>query len=321
MNPFSQNPDETIARLGEKQLLRRIREWLGDTAPPTPEGMGDDCAEIPEPEKSARLVTTDSVVLGFHFEADTPPEAVGAKLLKRNLSDIAAMGGIPSRALVSGFLPGTTRLDWLEACLRGLAASARHYAVRIVGGDLTGSASDLALNLTLLGGGERFLYRHGGQPGDWICVTGQLGGSRLGRHLSFEPRLREGRALAAEKAVRACIDISDGLAIDLLNLLPDSASASIDPEVIPIHPDAGDAAVHSGKNTLFHALNDGEDHELLFLIRPDNAAWESLKATFREAGLAPLSRIGSLVQRGRAPILDKRTGQPLADLHGYDHFR
>lgn len=321
MHPFSDQPEQTIASLGEKQLLRSIRSWLGKSAPDSPFGMGDDCAEIPATELT-RLITTDSVVLGRHFTPDTSPSLVGEKLLKRNLSDIAAMGGIPTRAVMAGFLPRTLKTAWLEACLRGLAACALDYGVDLVGGDLSESDHDLALNLTLLGRGSRFLYRHCGKPGDWICVTGLLGGSLLGRHLTFTPRLGEGRVLAGRAEIHACLDISDGLAIDLLNLLPEGLSAHIDPEAIPLHPDAHQAATASGKPALWHALNDGEDHELLFLADPmETEKWAAFERVFREQGLAPIRRIGELVEWKATAILNALTGKPFDSLQGHDHFR
>jgi thiamine-monophosphate kinase len=248
MHPFSDNPDETVASLGEKRLLKQVRDWLGDAAPAAPFGMGDDCAEIPDTQSPTRLITTDSVVYGRHFDDTAPPPKVGAKLLKRNLSDIAAMGGTPTQAVIAGFLPRRTRLDWLEACLRGIAECALAYGVQIVGGDLAESESDLALNLTLLGTGDALLYRTGGRAGDWICVTGPLGGSRASRHLDFVPRLREGSLLAGRTGVHACIDISDGLIIDLLNILPESCSASIEPDTVPVRrkPPAHPESLPSG---------------------------------------------------------------------------
>lgn len=322
MNPFSKDPGETIAALGEKQLLKEVRAWLGPAAPPPPEGMGDDCAVIPHDAPPAGLLTTDSVVLGQHFLDSDPPELVGAKLLKRSLSDIAAMGGTPGRAVLAGLLPRTLRRAWLEAFVRGIADCCLKYDTLVVGGDLTECPRDLAINLTLTGHAARPMLRAGGRAGDPIWVTGPLGGSRLGRHLTFIPRLREGRLLAQRDEVRACIDISDGLAIDLLNLLPESASAALDPEGIPIHKDARSAAGKSGKTPLEHAMGDGEDHELLFITGPmDEAARAHLVESFMAADLAAPVCIGNLVTKTDSPILDASTGKPFPNLAGHDHFR
>jgi len=319
MNPFSRNKDETIASLGEKRLLRKVREWLGDAAPPPPLGMGDDCAVLPATDRPV-VVTTDSVVFGRHFDESADPASVGAKLLNRNLSDIAAMGGNPEYAVVAGFLPRTTRIDWLAAFERGLAECALSHGMKVVGGDLAETASELCLNLTLYGTADRPLLRTGGQPGDRICATGPLGGSLLGRHLTFVPRLQAGKLLAECNSIHAVIDISDGLLIDLLNLLPKNTTASIDPAAVPIHEDAVQTAAQSGKEPLWHALNDGEDHELLFLMDSDETAWEDLRARFRDSGMDPPVCIGKLIHPSRSRILDQSTGKPFPSASGYDHF-
>ncbi|MFO7726170.1 MAG: thiamine-phosphate kinase, partial [Oceanipulchritudo sp.] len=232
---------------------------------------------------------------------------------------IAAMGGIPTQAVIAGLLPAGTRVSWLRECLGGIAETASPAGVHIVGGDLAESSSDLALNLTLLGTGNTFLLRTGGLPGDVIGVTGPLGGSLLqGRHLSFIPRLGEGRLLASIPGVHACIDISDGLATDLLNLLPAECSAFLQPQALPLHPDADAAASRSGRSPLAHALNDGEDHELLFLASAD--AWNPIVEAFLKAGFAAPHAIGSLGRRGAHPLLNGPTGEPFPHTSGYDHF-
>ena len=322
MDPVTQDKAASIAWLGEKQLLKHIREWLGDTAPPSPAGMGDDCAVLGESSAGYRLITTDSLVLGRHFTAETDPASAGGKLLRRNLSDIAAMGGTPTQAVVAGFLPSTLRVDWLQAFVEGIAATARSHGVEIVGGDLTESSGELAFNLTLLGEATNPLCRHGGQVGDWICVTGKLGGSREGRHLVFTPRLAEGRLLAASPSVHACIDISDGLAIDLLQLLPGEASAELRMEAIPVHPDAGIAAQADGRSALWHALNDGEDHELLFLMQPlEEPQWAAFRQQFLESGALEVTRIGRVIPAGAGPLVAAGSGEAIDFKGGYDHFR
>lgn len=282
-------------------------------------GMGDDCAVLPGSEKPV-IVTTDSVVFGRHFDESADPAHAGAKLLNRNLSDIAAMGGDPLYAVVAGFLPRTTRLDWLAAFQKGLAACARGNGVKIVGGDLAETNGELCLNLTLYGSAARPLLRDGGRTGDRLCCTGPLGGSLLGRHLTFTPRLREGKLLAGHDAVHAVIDISDGLLIDLLHLLPGEATAVIDPGTVPLHEDAFRMAKQTGQDPLWHALNDGEDHELLFLIEPGEAAWESICAGFREAQLEPPLCIGKLIHKAHTRIIDGSTGRAFPTAAGYDHF-
>ena len=265
MNPFSEKPAETIAALGEQKLLARIRRWLGAAAPAAPVGMGDDCAVLPAalaPRSAPRtakaapatLVTVDPVIFGEHFDAAVPPRAVGRKLLRRNLSDIAAMGGRPRAAVLALALDPRTRLDWLEAFYRGLAADARRFGVPLVGGDLATHHGGLVATLTLLGEttapGARALTRSGARIGDFIAVTGRLGGSLpSGRHHSFTPRLAEGQWLARRPEVAALMDLSDGLAKDIHSITPAGARPLLFGELLPRHPGVD----------LRGALTDGED--------------------------------------------------------------
>src|SRR5690606_18288678 len=111
----------------------------------------------------------------------------------------------------AGCFPSNTSLTWLEEFVRGIGICAAEYGVQLVGGDLAETRTDLVTNLTLLGSCQRTLLRSGGKPGDHIMVTGTLGGSIHGRHLHFVPRLREGRLLAADAKIKACMDLTDGL--------------------------------------------------------------------------------------------------------------
>ena len=163
--------------------------------------------------------------------------AAGAKLLKRNLSDIAAMGGRPGSAVLSLALAPATSVRWLREFYLGLAACARSHGVKIVGGDITQApAGFFGAFLTLHGEatGPRVLTRTGARAGDTIFVTGRLGGSRLGHHYKFTPRLREGAWLAAQPEVMAMMDISDGIAKDIWALTPAGLIASINPADIPV---------------------------------------------------------------------------------------
>ncbi|OHE85516.1 MAG: thiamine-monophosphate kinase, partial [Verrucomicrobia bacterium RIFCSPLOWO2_12_FULL_64_8] len=204
MSPFTKHPRESVAALGEERLIACIRRWLGSASPPAPFGIGDDCAVV-RAGRRPLLVTTDPVIYGRHFDDAVTPGAVGAKLLKRNLSDIAAMGGRPTAAVVSLALDPRVSQCWLEQFHRGLAACARRFRVKIVGGDVAQADRVLGAFLTLFGeaGGPRVVPRAGARIGDWIYVTGRLGGSGLGRHWRFEPRLAEGAWLARRPEVRA----------------------------------------------------------------------------------------------------------------------
>ncbi|MDR0352456.1 MAG: thiamine-phosphate kinase [Opitutaceae bacterium] len=321
MSPFDpSHPGKTLAALGEERLIAAIRRWLGDATPPAPAGIGDDCAVIPASPRP-QVVTVDPVIHGLHFDDSVPPRAVGAKLLKRNLSDLASMGATPRAALVALTLPPRTRIRWLEHFYRGLAACARAHKLHIIGGDIAQADHTLAASLTLLGqppAGARLLTRAGARPGDWIYVTGTLGGSLSGKHWRFTPRLPEGAWLAAQPEVRCMTDISDGIAKDLRPLAPPGARPALDAGAIPLSAAARRAAARDGRAPLDHALTDGEDYELAFALarRADRDAFaRRWKKRFPRL---PLTCIGCFVPTQKnlpAGAID------LTRHHGYEHLR
>jgi len=317
MTPFTALRAHSVAARGEQKLIADIRRWLGRASPASPFGIGDDCAVIP-PARHHQLVTTDPVIWGRHFDATVPARAVGAKLLKRNLSDIAAMGGRPVAAVVSLALAPQTSVRWLEQFYRGLAACADKHKVKIVGGDITqGPAGFLGAFLTLHGEstGRRVVTRSGARAGDAIYVTGALGGSLLGHHHAFTPRLAEGVWLAGRSEVRAMMDVSDGLAKDLRSLTPLGLVPALDATAIPVSAAARRQALRSGKTPLVHALGDGEDYELLVVVRAEADRFE--QAWRRRFRNLPLSRLGRFVRKNHLPPGALR----LADYHGYEHLR
>ncbi len=324
MHPFTDNTADLIGHLGEKQLLQNIRQWLGSSAPPSPLGMGDDCAVLPGEKRHCRLATVDALVYNRHFDDSTHPREAGTKLLKRNLSDIAAMGGFPQYALVGLMLPASLRLEWLREFTFGLRDEAERWQVALVGGDLCETKTTLGGHLTLLGYAERALLRQGGQAGDSILVTGDLGGSLLGKHLAFQPRLREGQWLAARNEVNSMIDVTDGLLKDLPELIPPGCAAGIDPEKLPITEAARQCALSSGKSALHHALGDGEDYELLFTIEAGTDL-DNFIREWREHFNTPLKSIGRLTTKSReepeGEIIDLQNGKALGLAGGYEHFR
>jgi len=317
MSPFAKRTSESVASLGEERLIAAIRRWLGSATPPAPHGIGDDCAVLP-PSKRRQAITVDPVIYGRHFDDQVPPRAVGAKLLKRNLSDLAAMGAEPTAAVIALTLDPRVSLVWLEKFYRGLAACSRAYNVPIVGGDIAQADGVLAANLTLLGqaAGPRMLLRTGAKIGDWIYVTGKLGGSIAGHHFNFKPRLAEGAWLAARAETRAMIDLSDGLAKDLRALTPPKAEPSIIAKYVPISRDAVQLAKKSGRTPLAHALSDGEDYELLFVVSQD-ANHFAFERAWRQRFKTPLTCLGHFVQLGH------RTTDTieLSKFHGYEHLR
>jgi thiamine-monophosphate kinase len=309
MQPFAQRQRDSVSAWGEAKLITAIRRWLGSASPRTPFGIGDDCAVL-APSRGRQLITVDPVIYGRHFDASIPPAGVAMKLLKRNLSDIAAMGGRPVSAVLALTLDGRTNVAWLEKFYRGLGAGARRFGVALVGGDIAQADGVLAASLTLLGEatGSRILTRSGAKTGDAIYVTGVLGGSLAsGHHFRFTPRLAEGRWLARRREVRAMMDVSDGLAKDLHALTPPGAVAAVDPALLPRRPGADIRA----------AVSDGEDYELVFALsgRSDHEAFR--RAWRRAFPRTRLSHIGYFAPANRLPP----TALNLGDYRGYEHLR
>jgi thiamine-monophosphate kinase len=310
VHPFTPHHHESVAAWGEEKLIRAIRQWLGPASPRAPFGMGDDCAVLPSPSRGPQLITVDPVVYQRHFDDAVPPRAAGEKLLKRNLSDLAAMGGRPSAAVLALVLDARTSRSWLEKFYRGLAASARRYRVPVVGGDVAQADGVIAATLTLLGeaAGPRVVTRSGARRGDWIYVTGALGGSLAsGHHYRFTPRLAEGAWLARQPDVRAMMDVSDGLAKDLHAITPPGAAPAIEAGRVPRRAGAD----------LRAALTEGEDYELLFALRR-HADREAFERKWRRAfPRSRLSCLGQFVPAGKVPA----SAIDLARFHGYEHLR
>jgi thiamine-monophosphate kinase len=298
----------SVSSIGEERLIRSIRGWLGSASPPAPAGIGDDCAVL-RPARGRELLTVDAVVRGVHFTDGSPPRDVGAKLMRRNLSDIAAMGGRPRAAVVALALDGRVALGWLESFYRGVAREGRRHGVAIVGGDVTRLKGSFVATLALTGEATgRILARSGSRAGDWIYVTGSLGRSLpTGHHLHFAPRLAEGRWLAGRGEVRAMLDVSDGLAKDLRSLAPAGASAAIYGAMLPRRAGA----------TVREALCDGEDYELAFSVAA-RAGRAALEGAWRRAfPRTRLSCIGRFVPAGAVPPGAIELGK----FSGYEHHR
>jgi thiamine-monophosphate kinase len=319
MTPFTSIPADSVSAQGERRLIAGIRRWLGRASPKSPFGIGDDCAVIP-PAKNHQLVTTDPVISGRHFDDTVSARAVGAKLLKRNLSDIAAMGGKPVAAVVSLALAPETSVAWLRGFYLGLAACARQYRVKIVGGDITeGPAGFVGAFLTLHGEstGRRVVTRTGARFGDHLYVTGSLGGSLLGHHHRFSPRLAEGVWLARRNEVRAMMDVSDGLAKDLAALTPAGLAPALDASAIPISAATRRSARQSKLSPLHHALCDGEDYELLIVVRAGTGRVRLERDWQKQFPKLPLSHLGQFARKNHLPAGALR----LADYRGYEHLR
>jgi thiamine-monophosphate kinase len=287
-------------------------------------GPGDDCAvlDLGMPDRVV-LFKTDAVVQDVHFKMSDTPEQVGHKALGRCLSDIAAMAGTPTAALVTLALPSKFDPAYLERLYLGMNRLAERYDIAIAGGETTTNPERLLISISLLGwtARGRQVLRSAAKPSDAIFVTGELGGSLSGKHLQFEPRLTEARWLAQTFAIHAMIDLSDGLAGDLPHILKASGvGAELLAAAVPISSAARRAAKSSisAKTPLLAALTDGEDFELLFTTSSSDAVklLDAWKAQFPEIRL---SCIGKVTSSEGVTIRDKHGARALT-VHGYEHF-
>ena len=283
-------------------------DWLRTLAEPADNllaGIGDDCAVFRIADEML-LATTDMLVEGVHYTKDDPPELVGRKLLTVSISDIAAMGGIPLFALVSTAFAGSKTDAYIKALAKSLFTTAKKFQIAIIGGDTTGftpATDGAALSLTLLGKMQKNIkpvMRSTAEVGDIIAVTGTLGNSlQTGKHLNFEPRIKEGQFLA-EFGVNSMIDISDGLSGDLNHVLAQSEKGALiyedkipaSPSLLKTTSSQTRAKQDSTKLSaaVYAALNDGEDFELLFTF--DANRREELAAKWQFA--TELSFIGEI---------------------------
>jgi len=232
---------------------------------------------LPYTKDKYLLLTTDMLAQDGHFTRQMPPRLIGHKALACSISDIAAMGGLPTFAVVSIGVPKDLPVRFIEDVYKGMQATARDFHISIVGGD-TIKADKIIINVALLGEVEKkyLVTREGAHAGDWIFVTGPLGGSlKSGRHLNFTPRLAQGRFLVENFKPSAMMDISDGLAGDINHILKASrVGARLDCESLPRHKGV----------SLLQALGDGEDFELVFTLAKNKARklmdWQAVRKAF-----------------------------------------
>lgn len=252
--------------------------------------LGDDCAVIKPRPGEDLLFTTDFSIEGVHFKRELPAAAVGRRVLARSLSDIAAMGGVPRACLVALAVAPWVTGPWLDRFYKGLLQLAQETGTQLAGGDLS-HAGQLVCDVMVHGGVAtgKALRRNGARAGDLVYVSGPLGGWTHKPEIT--PRLDIGRQLLGKAT--ACMDITDGLALDLHRLCFESQVAA-ELDTIPILPGA----------TLTQALHDGEDYELVY--------------TAPQGAKVPGVPIGHIIE-GKPGVL-KLEGKRVA-ARGYDHFR
>ena len=301
----------------ETELIRKINGWLGPLCPASPEGIGDDCAILPHTPSGHRILTTDSLTYGQHFDDSVPPENAGAKLINRNLSDIAAMGGRPDRAILTLMFGPNLSITWLERFFHGIVSASRIGGLQIVGGDVSRlELGRFSSSLTIVGIAAKPILRGTGAVGDNLFITGELGGSLAEKHYNFSPRLAEGQWLANQAPCSSMMDVTDGLAKDLPNLIPCGRSARLDLAAVPIS-----AAAHAaGGDPMEHAFCDGEDYELLFTLDATTDPAAFAKRWNQRFPNLRLSHIGEIADRSEPRITDAATGLAVTWTRGFEHF-
>jgi thiamine-monophosphate kinase len=332
-----------VKEIGEFGLIDRIARLLPFSSPSVVVGIGDDVAVLKTSGPEYLLATCDIQAEGIHFIRDAiTPRQLGRKAVAINVSDVAAMGGNPSWILVSLAISESTDVAFIEDLYRGMSEQAALAGACIVGGNLSRLGSGLVIDITLLGqiSPEHLVLRSGAQAGDSIFVTGYPGESRAGlelilrsdieigesfrkrvleRHLTPQPRLREGRILARSGLVHAMIDVSDGVLADLAHICEASGKGAYIPAAsIPVSEAAAEVCRAAGHDVLDWVLRGGEDYELLFTA--DSGAATEVKNLLAETGL-PCHRIGYITDR--AGVIQVGEGNGIfggSGKRGWDHF-
>jgi thiamine-monophosphate kinase len=284
-----------------EQLLSKLRSGRGVVL-----GAGDDCALVDSGQRGMlHVLKTDCLVEEIHFAKSARPQRVGWKAMARPLSDFAAMSALPQFALVTLIVPREREVGWVKRLYLGIEKAGRAFDVSIVGGETSATRGPVVISVSVTGVVEkdRWVGRGGGKAGDEVFVTGKLGGSLGGRHLTFVPRIAESRWLTANFKVHAMMDLSDGLGADLPRLARASGVGfEIDEEALPLNRGCSSR----------QAISDGEDYELLFAIAAADSA--SLVRRWRKNfPNVALTRIGLLNRKSK--IENRKFPR------GYLHFR
>jgi thiamine-monophosphate kinase len=327
--------------MGEFGFINRIAPPFLKDLPDDIQGIGDDCAVIPLNGKESLLVTTDMLIENIHFIRDKiSPGDLGYKSLAVNLSDIAAMGGVPESAYLSLGIPGDIDIEWLDDFYGGLNYLSKQEHVHLLGGDTTKSPAHLVINITVIGKADSQLikYRSSAKQGDIICATGFIGDSGGGlkcvledkplndevmylirQHNKPRAHIAEGVWLSNYPGVHAMMDISDGIDSDLRRILEKSqCGAEIDIDRLPISQQLRNVSARFQWDADEIALTGGEDYCLLVTIDPEK--YKIISDKFNEEFKRTLPALG-LITKEETKLKYFRNGKPaIFQGHGFDHF-
>jgi len=323
--------------LDEFALIAKIFAPLA-AGNPNAFGLLDDAAIIPPRPGQDLVVKTDGLVAGVHFFPDDPPGAIAQKLLRVNLSDLAAKGAVPHGYVLTAAFPKDVALSWLEAFAAGLAADQAEFAIQLLGGDTLATPGPLTLSLTAFGHvpAGSMIRRQGAKPGDGVYVTGTIGDAGLGlaalkaetlqlaapdtaflveRYRRPRPRLAFGQALRG--LAHAALDVSDGLVADLGHLAGVSGVRVIlELAALPLsEPAARWAGLETGRR--LRLATAGDDYEIVFAAP---RAMEPRLAAAARSAATPITRVGT-VEAGAGVAVLGTGGAPIPVAQGgYRHF-
>ena len=327
--------------LGEFGLINRLSSHLEFLAPDSIQSIGDDCAAYQVNSSKNELISTDALVEDIHFKlSTTTPKALGRKSLSVSLSDIAAMGGTPKRALVTLGVSKKISVSFLDRLYSGFNEICNQFQVELAGGDTVSSPKCFFINIAVIGEAKRIFTRKGAKPGDLIFVTGTLGNSSLGlkllkkkkrtskdhkflirKHLDPTARVKEAAILSRSKVdISSMIDISDGLVQDLYHICKASkVGARIHEDLLPQSPEFLRTCDKNLVPPLPLVLNGGEDYELLFTLPADGV--KKMNRQFLKAQ-ALVTQIGEITLKQKKVSLKMRDGKTktLQESEGFNHF-
>ncbi len=330
----------TVADIGEHAVIQHIRERVPAHAAGVVIGIGDDAAVVEPDRGTLAVLSTDTLVEGVHFDrALSTPADIGDKALAANLSDLAAMGAAPRYALLALSLPAGWPVADVDALLEAFLARATRHRTALVGGDVTASPGPLIIGVTVAGSAKRrrLLRRDGARPEDIVYVSGAIGAAAAGlaslqqadqttgpppeecrrRHRRPEARVALGVALGRNRAARACMDLSDGLADAVYRIATASGvGMRLNAEALPIHPEARAWFERAGLDPVAAAAAGGEDYELAFTSPP--AFRGRLRHVRHRIGDLPITPIGIVTKERGVCIRRDGKDEPLP--RGYAHF-